>query len=295
MIENQYPSDPFDLRNALLDDVLRGRKTPDEAEEIAKQKGLTPFARKPSGLNPMNEVSWSLAMTVAWIVWRTPDAVMENWAEYREEWWYWFWQRIRLPRDGDWEIVEGYELRQSKPATLFSLMLSEATDEVNGPANTFATVKEAREALWKALEAGKLSASATNRDGVPVLIPAHEWSYLVASADGNLEDQLRFQSLSSRVEYTDAKFSREAVCRLWEVSRPRQSIASENNVQAWLESIMRASPDRATRTKSDLWLEARERHSLSRRSFDRAYAESVKATGAASWVAPGPRSKARPK
>src|SRR6187200_2838150 len=75
------------LRNELIDKVRHGKLTPAKAEAEAVRLGLSPLARclDADQFNPMGELQWSLPMVVAWIVWRTPHGVRENWDAYRQE------------------------------------------------------------------------------------------------------------------------------------------------------------------------------------------------------------------
>src|SRR5271168_3626969 len=74
-------------REVILDRVFRGEITPKQAEAEALQLGIAPLARTPEAdaFDPMKEPWWTLPMTAAWVIWRTPAAVRRVWQVYRSE------------------------------------------------------------------------------------------------------------------------------------------------------------------------------------------------------------------
>ena len=60
-----------DPRDELAEAVQYGRMRPEAAEAKLQELGLPPLAPQPDPLNfnPMEEVWWTLPMTVAWIAW----------------------------------------------------------------------------------------------------------------------------------------------------------------------------------------------------------------------------------
>ena len=78
-------TDPFDARNRLVDDVLHGRLTPDQAEVEAKRLELEPLEWEPSPqeFDSSAELHWSVPMAVAWIASRDLNVVRECWDSYR--------------------------------------------------------------------------------------------------------------------------------------------------------------------------------------------------------------------
>jgi hypothetical protein len=83
--------------------------TPEQAE--AARQGLGPIATKPNPIyfDPDKISWWSLPMSIAWIAWRTAASVLENCAEFREDWLEWFpgswnadrgWAAVRADRGG---------------------------------------------------------------------------------------------------------------------------------------------------------------------------------------------------
>ncbi|WP_395449381.1 hypothetical protein ACHMW7_05775 [Aminobacter sp. UC22_36] len=217
-------------KDELIDAAFYGRVSPADALSLTEKWGLPPLDRRPNAasFDPMRQAKWTLAMTVAWIVWRTSEAVRDNWDSYRIECWEWRGHRSRLPVNGgsEWQEVEGWELRHQEPATLMRLGIVEAVeDPLKDGHEEIVSVASARKELWDRLAEGALIATgvpeATSR---PVQVPAHEWAYLVATADKNLSDQLRFKDSPLKVEYREVMFSRDDVQRLWNQPTPKRSL-----------------------------------------------------------------------
>lgn len=80
----------------ILAMVRNGDLSPQQAEEWATSRGLAPFAGKPDpqGFDPMTDPLWTITMALAWLIWRTKDAVIEATDEYRRNW-------------REWRIVQG--------------------------------------------------------------------------------------------------------------------------------------------------------------------------------------------
>ena len=74
-------------RDDLITMVQRGQMIPADAESVAKRLGLGPLASEPDPNNydPMREPFWTLPMAVAWIAYRTQDAVRNWWERVSEE------------------------------------------------------------------------------------------------------------------------------------------------------------------------------------------------------------------
>ena len=79
------------LRAHIVRRVRFGELTKEQGEAEAMRAGIGPLAREPdkSRFDPMPEVWWSLAMTLAWIVWRRAEPVRFAWDDYRQEFWRW--------------------------------------------------------------------------------------------------------------------------------------------------------------------------------------------------------------
>ena len=74
------------IRSGIIGKVQSGKWTADRAEAVAKRLGVGPLASVPHAFmyDPMREEFWTMPMAVAWIAWRTEDAVRDAWDEYRK-------------------------------------------------------------------------------------------------------------------------------------------------------------------------------------------------------------------
>ncbi len=172
--------------------VQNGEMTPEEAEAEAKRLGVGPLRKvaDPAQFDPTSKATWTLAMAVAWIVWRTPDAVRENWDDYRRECFDW------EPAPCCRRIEGGVFACPTKTSLTGSPQTGEATSTASGPDEDrkLMSVKSAREQLWQALEEGRLTATG-ERDlsGDPIQIPAHKWPSLELTPTRNgRRDQLTY-------------------------------------------------------------------------------------------------------
>jgi hypothetical protein len=116
-----------DARDLLIHRVRIGELQPEEAEAEAEGQGLGPLATKPNPIDfhPSGLPDWSLPMALAWIAWRTTEAVREHCADYREKCLLWFPGSWKVPTgNGDaFERIDGYELRSLRQSTLARLSL----------------------------------------------------------------------------------------------------------------------------------------------------------------------------
>lgn len=209
-------SDPNELISLARD----GEITSAEAEARAAELGWPPFELQPvlPAFDPMQESRWSLAMTIAWIAWRDLGLVREQHAGFRAASTHWLFQEWRGPAaDGQsFEPRAGYFLESWSKSSACRLslqeLLLESRDEL--PATRQMSVTDARSILWKALAEGALTAEALDLSGKPVEVPNVEWSYLQLYEEQEL-DVLKHNVLDSRAAFTDIKFRREELLRLW--------------------------------------------------------------------------------
>lgn len=209
-------------RDIVLGLAQDGIVAPDEAEAMAKQWGLPPFQESPNAarLDPLTQANWTLPMALAWLAWRTPEAVRNEWDDYRRECWRWRGFHRRLPIDGgkSWREVHGFELVQLGDPTARELSLTEALDIGWDNAILHMSVKAAREALWNALANGILVGTAADETGNVVSIPPREWAYLELAYSLDSPDYLR-RPQSLQPVYRNLIFSSKDVMRLWKPMR----------------------------------------------------------------------------
>lgn len=210
-------------REIVLGLAQNGIVAPDEAEAMAEQWGLPPFQESPSTarFDPLAQAAWTLPMVLAWLAWRTPEAVRKEWDGYRRECWQWQSFHRRLPIDGgkSWREVHGFELVGLGSATARELSLAEALDITSGDAILHMSIRSAREALWNALASETLVGNATDEIGNVVTIPPREWAYLELAYSQDGPDYLIRRPQSLQPVYRNLTFSSKDVMRLWKPMR----------------------------------------------------------------------------
>jgi hypothetical protein len=146
------------LRRARL-----GLITPAQIEMELREKGLPPYAvtPNPEQFNPMTEAWWTLAMAIAWIVFRTPNSVRQVWWPYRSEFRIWSGLReIETMKEGELQTVFGYELEE-----LPDVSLRDACFDHGAGGNPTLTPEDALRSLWANLENGLLVAEGVRKGG----------------------------------------------------------------------------------------------------------------------------------
>jgi hypothetical protein len=207
-------------RSTPIHEVYLGRMTPEEAEAEAARLGLQKLAKTPDPtvLDPMKEVSWTLIMVLAWIMWRTMDAVRDHWDAFRlecEEWVDWSKGRESKSRMLKWRKV----------ATLVSLS-SPALANTGGRESDecLMTFAEAKTSLWLKLGEASLLATATTTDStVRRPIPSYRWPDLNATTRGDVDPEAGQESWDEEVlagsffdpMYLNVTFAAREVIVLW--------------------------------------------------------------------------------
>ncbi len=210
----------------IRDDILRrasvGELSDEQAEAEAARHGIGKLASEPDqkDFDPDTLTHWSIVMAVAWIAYRSPDAVRESWDKYCAECWDWIWRRWRIGFDG--EVREGWLLEQRSKPTLLGLAIGEAIDRArdNRPPPTM-PIRDAEAALWTALRDDVFSASGIDtKTGRRVAIPAIDWHELVAVEGRGEVDEIRYGPIGPG--YRDVLVPSKAVRSSWPAPRERQ-------------------------------------------------------------------------
>lgn len=213
-----------DARDLLFDDLSHGRIEPAQAEERARELGLSPLnpALEIAQYDPLAENFWTLAMAVAWIAWRDIDRVRDELPSWRRDNLDWFHREYRVPDEaGGWTKRAGWILERvhKGEAPFMFLALCEAIDASEGspidPAMRL-TIRAAREQLWQRLGDGELAAT-TAIDGAGIVqIAAHEWAFLEHGESGD-RDVLYVRNDTWRgPKYAgDVLISRKSLLTLW--------------------------------------------------------------------------------
>jgi hypothetical protein len=164
---------PLAVAEDYLRRARRGLMTPEAIEAELAAKGFLPLSVTPSRerFDPGAEVWWTLAMTAAWIIWRTPDAVRQAWWSYRREVRLWvgpqefFVECESQPSEWGYRQMEkaiGYSLEPLRELDLFGVLLRSTLEQRSGAA---IVGEAARQSLWRRLENGELVAEALRSGG----------------------------------------------------------------------------------------------------------------------------------
>jgi hypothetical protein len=163
---------PLAVAEDYLRRARRGLMTPTAIEAQLAAKGFLPLSAipDPTKFDPDAEVWWTLAMTAAWIIERTPDAVRKAWGKYRREVRQWvgpeeFFVECESQLAFGYrrmEKVTGYALERLRELDLFGVLLRSTLEPNSGTAIVGET---ARQSLWRRLESGELVAEAFRNDG----------------------------------------------------------------------------------------------------------------------------------
>lgn len=252
--------EPEELRRDILDDVLRGIISPEDAEKNAIKNGLGDFSRYSDAKTfpVMEEDVWSIDMALAWIIWRVPEKVTEYWSNYRRTCLGWTALYSFVPEgDGPQKPkVAGYQLVQFPQQSIFSRRLPGGILVINQQNAPIADEKissvTAEKALRSALINSQLVASATDcASGKIVDIPAREWPRIHFLESEGTELFIPPANLNRPEEvdslYREVSLLRNDVVRLWPQTRrdfisPRiepkpSSPVDEREYRKWLAGL----------------------------------------------------------
>jgi hypothetical protein len=210
----------FDERNEIISLVRHGTMTPEQAEAHALAKGWEPFATRPEmpAFDPMRESRWTIAMAIAWIAWRDDELVRQNSLKFSSECWDWVWRKWNQPTNAGTEFTlrAGWFLEQWNEPTAIRLLIQEVGLKRRNslPETARLSVAKAEEVLWEALGVECLVAEALDANGRPTAVPAREWSYLKLFEERK-RDVIKYDALDRTPPYTEVKFKRVDVLRLW--------------------------------------------------------------------------------
>jgi hypothetical protein len=264
----------LDLRDEILRRAQEGELTPNEAEAEARKARVRPFAEEAPVVNfdPRREVFWTLAMALAWGIWRDPAKVREYWNDYRRQGWVW--------RPQDSPACKGWSLERPKYASLYDVWHDAAR---SGEAKCLAT--EVQDELWKALSSGKIRATGIPGGEARISIPAYEWIdlsplYWVSGHEDGVFAH------SGAVRYEVVRITQKDIVALWPAPSPKAKAGSD--CRTFLVEKFAASPSIRLQSKVNLWKEARTKFpGLSERQFNRAREQAIEETKAYPWSGPG--------
>ena len=207
-------------RDELISLARYGLVTPEQAEAEAKAAGFQPFERQPElpSFDPLAEPRWTIVQALAWIAWRDLDRVRENGQEFTNECTHWLFREWNeaVANGTRFERRAGWFLESWCEPTTARLQLLEVWHRThNTLSNSLKmSVREAQQALWRALSDEHLVAEGLDIEDRPTDIPSREWSYLKLYEDGK-KDVLRYDASDRREPFKNVKLRRDDLLRLW--------------------------------------------------------------------------------
>jgi len=210
--------DEHNRRDELFERLKYGELDPEAAEAEARRLGLAPLRPDVdrSHYDPARENQWTLTMAVAWIAFRTIDAVRDAWDVYRAECWDWIFRKWRLGLDGD--VTEGWLLEQRPPATIAVLLIGDsARRDADRDPKFSMTCSEAKGALWDALQTDCFRASGVDhesRERVQIL-PTTWIDLKLFEERGKAEVRPNALDLNSPHRYQEVLLPSAALRGLW--------------------------------------------------------------------------------
>lgn len=250
--------------------------TPDEAEAEARKAGVRPFAEEAPvvDFDPRREVFWTLAMALAWGIWRDPAKVRVYWNDYRRQGWVW--------RPQDSPACKGWSLERPRYVSLHDVWRDAA---LSGEAQPRAT--QMQDELWKALSSAQITAT-----GIPpgretrVTIPAYDWIDLSPLDWVPGHEEGVFPHSGQVPCYEAVMIARNNIMALWPAPPPK--VKAGRNCSAFLVEKFSSSPSVRLQSKGELWKEVKAKFpGLSERQFNRAREQAIEETKAYAWSGPG--------
>ena len=232
-----------------------------------------------SDFDPMSESYWSLAMALAWIMFKDADLVRECWGDWRAAG---FAPLVVSAKHNaiTWE--------QRDDASLLTIDLLAGREQARG--RVFTSRTDARKQLWSELEKGRLAATGVPSAGGDLRTAIHSSRW----RDLQIDERSRPLALIDRHGgpqhgYREVEVDATYVRKKWTV-RPRTPgrMNAETHCREWLVGLMRESPTFRPKPKPDFRKEAQKRFpNLSGASFDKAWRSAVGASNAPAWSASG--------
>ncbi|WP_298981730.1 hypothetical protein [uncultured Roseibium sp.] len=232
-----------DFRQKLLYRVSKGDISPNDATELSIAQGAGELLNRAdrSKHDPMSSASWSITMTLAWIMYRDMEKVLLFSEGYRSEEEKWCSVNYISQYDEDQNFTpdnpihhKGYEPRCLDELADFTALLLESYVDLDEPELhqgeiLFYVVNAAFEDVRESALNAELSVSATPiGGGAPVVIEAMDWGYFSIGACQKGMAVL-YQDIITRV-YEGIRFRRIDVLRLWPAFDPKSAPFPEEKV-----------------------------------------------------------------
>jgi hypothetical protein len=172
-------------REKIRADVQNGRLTPAEADEWAKAEHQEPFDKPDFPVaDAMALERWTLAMTAAWFIWHSPEAVRDQWDSARQGWRKW--ERVEHGKGMPSPSLK-WRLKNFGHATLAEIfsqagfrdqIVNDARNRGVDLRDSNALTHNAYDRMRCALGWGLLTAFRVAPAGKENAIPAGEWAHL---------------------------------------------------------------------------------------------------------------------
>ena len=266
----------MDLRDEILRRVQEGELTRSEAEAEARKAGVGPLATEGpvADFDPRAEIFWTLAMALAWGIWRDRTKVREYWNDYRRQCWVW------MPPDS--QLQKGWSLHRPRYVSLHDVW-----HDASGSGEAKPRATQMQDELWKALSSGQITAT-----GIPagqearLSVPAYEWIDLSPLDWIPGHEEGIFSHSGDAVRYESVRVARKDIIALWPAPSPKAK--AESDCRAFLVEKFSASPTFRQQSRRELWEEASKNFpGLSARQFNRAREQAIYKTKAHAWSGPG--------
>jgi hypothetical protein len=179
-------------------------------------------------------------------------------------------------------------------------VIERTPDSVNGLSINEKKLFEVLDEIHEALSGGEISVFAhTTSDPVPSELPAETWSVyelIVEELNGLIRIfPLNSNSTDGEQHLWNLRLKRDDVLRRWPSDSDKNATVqptttgAENQCRRWLTTLMNDVPN-DPQPKSIIWSKALAKFpKLSKRGFDRAWDQAVRAANAEKWRAPGRR------
>jgi hypothetical protein len=221
-------------RDRIYEGVRAGRLSPEAGDAEAIREGSGRLQTRPdaSVFDPTTVSHWTLGMALAWIIWRTPDAVREHWDDYRAK-------RIEW---GAWVQGAGRQLKPLPPVCRLTLDLNFANDTAAARHTPDKAEAELRDRLARAL----LSSDGVNvRTGDREPLPASGWRGVFDIVDHG--PGLRVNGGSAA--YRDVQLPREDIVQEFPLLDPAEAISPAEKVTSSIAPEKRSAPAPPTARK----------------------------------------------
>lgn len=219
-------------RDEIIEMVEEGSLEPSKADKLAADEGLRPLSFIPDAndFDVMNIASWTLEMTVAWIIWRDGAEIAPYYERFVEKCVDWKRLPVRFVAKAPGQRpqpVSRYELGQREKPGLQAVKEGsgwryQVKVDKGSAVPRYVEYNDAIRVLRARLEEGSLVAHGVKIENLrPSEIEPFEWRYLRLS-EVNIGPSPAVSTVTNEAIYRNITFLRSAVMKWWEV--PNQSV-----------------------------------------------------------------------